>query len=359
MKKFFIFVCSFLILGIISFQVIEYIHFQSAFNSDQSISAGDYFPDSNVVTISISAVGDCFFGNDINSAVAGDFDSVIKQNGNDYSYCFNNVRKYFEADDLTLINYEGSISENGVRMDKEFAFRSNPEYVNFLTGSSIEIANLSNNHSRDYGETALQDTKDILTENGIAHCIGGEFAVIEKEGIKIGFIGTNAMRYDESTAFISNLDLLKEQSPDIIVAVFHWGNERETIPTNEQQTLAHTAIDNGADLVIGHHPHVLQGVEKYNGKYILYSLGNFAFGGNKNPTDKDTMIFNQVFYFEDGRLLNIDKASIIPCSVSSATSTNNYQPTPLKGDEFNRVKDKIIELSKDFDGIDKIDFIEE
>lgn len=359
MKKFFIFLCSFLIFAIISFQVMEYLLFQSDFNLKHPVTNAVTSPiDEGIVTISISAVGDCFFGTDINSAGAGDFNEIIAQNGNDYSYCFKNVKDYFEADDLTVINYEGSISENGVRMDKEFAFRSNPDYVKFLTGSSVEVANLSNNHSRDYGSVALDDTKDILTENGIIYIIGKETAVVEKKGIRIGLIGTNAMRYDENEAFIRNMDLLKAQSPDIIVAVFHWGNERETVPNEEQKKLAYAAIDNGADLVIGHHPHVLQGVEKYNGKYILYSLGNFAFGGNKNPVDKDTMIFNQVFTFRDGKLLGIENASIIPCSISSSDWGNNYQPTPLSGDEFNRVKEKIIERSKDLGGIENINFIE-
>ncbi len=361
MKKFLIFVCSFLIFAIISFQVMEYIFFNMNTPTAPTVS---YAPssakeESDIVTISISAVGDCFFGTDINIVGAGNFEEVMKQNNYDYSYCFKNVKKYFESDDLSIVNYEGCISENGERAEKEFSFRSKPDYVNFLKEGSIEVANLSNNHSWDYGASALSDTKKILSENGIVHIMGSDVAVLEKKGIKIGFIGTSTMRPSENNAFIQNMNYLKEQSPDIIVAVFHWGEERSLVPNNAQQKLAHTAIDNGADLVIGHHPHVLQGVEKYNGKYILYSLGNFAFGGSKNPSDKDTMIFNQVFSFKDGKLIDKDDASIIPCSISSVSNANNYQPTALSGDEFIRAKNKIIDLSKDFEGIDGIKFIED
>ncbi len=360
MKKFLIFVCSSLIFAILAFQGMEYISYKKVLNSVPNAENSPLFAEKDgIVTISISAVGDCFFGTDVNLVGAGSFDEVLKNQGYDYSYCFAKVQKYFEKDDFTVINYEGTISENGVRAEKEFAFRSNPDYVKFLTEGSVEVANLSNNHSRDYGEISLQDTKDILTENGIINFIGRKIAIVEKEGIKIGFIGTNTMRYDENSLFLDNMNLLKEQSPDIIIAVFHWGEERATVPNMSQQELAHTAIDNGADLVIGHHPHVLQGVEKYNGKYILYSLGNFCFGGNKNPPDKDSMIFNQVFFFKDGKLLDIENASIIPCSISSVPHINNYQPTPLSEDEFTRVKEKIIELSKGFDGVTDITFIED
>ncbi len=356
MKKFFIFLCSFLIFAIIASQVMEYIQFQESFKNQPAITISS--PEERTISISISAVGDCFFGADEKYAGAGDFNDVIAQNGNDYSYCFKNVKEYFEADDFTIVNYEGCISDKGVRADKEFAFRTNPDYVKFLTESSVEAANLSNNHSRDYGEASFEDTKNILTENGIINFAGSDVAIAEKDGIRIGFVGTNTQRYSGKEEVIQNINLLKEENVDLLIAVFHWGDEREALPNEEQINLAHTAIDNGADLVLGHHPHVLQGIESYNGKYIVYSLGNFSFGGIKNPYDKDTMIFNQVFYFRDGKLLDIDNTSIIPCSMTSAERGNNYQPTPLFGDEFTRVKEKIIERSKDFEGIHSIRFIE-
>ena len=170
-------------------------------------------------------------------------------------------------------------------------------------------------------------------------------------------LGTNLQRDSSESGLLMRLEEIKEKEPDLIIASFHWGDEGSPVPNETQIGLARLAIDNGADLVIGHHPHVLQGVEKYKGKYILYSLGNFCFGGNKNPKDKDTMIFKETFSFKNGKLYD-DKASIIPCSVSSTGERNNFQPTPLSGAEFKRVKEKIRERSKGFSGIEEIEFIE-
>ena len=143
----------------------------------------------------------------------------------------------------------------------------------------------------------------------------------------------------------NNIEVLREQNVDLILACCHWGIEKDNYPENYQQQLGRKCIDWGVDLVIGHHPHVLQGVEKYKGKYICYSLGNFCFGGNPNPSDTDTMIFRQTFSFKEGMAARDDNYSIIPCSITSSRSSNNYQPTPLEGEERERVEQKIIERS--------------
>ena len=129
------------------------------------------------------------------------------------------------------------------------------------------------------------------------------------------------------------------------MAVFHWSNELVTVPDEKQVTLAHLAIDEGADVVVGHHPHIIQGIGGYKGKTIAYSLGNFCFGGNKNPSDKDTMIFQQTFTVENGKLAEDDVTNIIPCSLSSESGYNNYQPMVLEGSEKERVLQKIEDFS--------------
>jgi hypothetical protein len=145
------------------------------------------------------------------------------------------------------------------------------------------------------------------------------------------------------------IEKMKEQGAKLIIASFHWGDESATVPNETQVQLAHSAIDNGADLVIGHHPHVLQGIEKYNGKYILYSLGNFCFGGHKNPADKDTMIFQQTFSFTDGSLQPEENiVRIIPCSLSSVTDRNDYRPTPQTGEEAERIVNRLNQFCKDY-----------
>ncbi|MBE7032997.1 MAG: CapA family protein [Ruminococcaceae bacterium] len=354
MRKSLIILCSSLLLIIAGWQVADFITYKKEIKpayKEEDLK-------SNYTVITVSAVGDCTFATDINATGSGSFVNEVKAVNYDYTHFLKNVSDIFNKDNLTIVNFEGTLSERGTRADKEFAFRGNPEYVNILTSSSVEAVNLSNNHSRDYGDISKDDTKAIMSENDIVWFEGDNFTVTEVNGIKIGLIGTNTQRSNEVSAFIENLEKLKALSPDLIIANFHWGEELAHSPNATQKNLAHTAIDNGADLVIGHHPHVLQGIEKYKNKYILYSLGNFCFGGNKNPTDKDTMIFQQTFLFENGKLRPKERVSVIPCSISSEKTRNNYQPTPLLGDDFKRVKKKIIERSKDFEGIENIEFIE-
>ena len=354
MRKVSIFLCSSLLLLIIGMQCAGYVKYKIS----KTQAADAEMPiDNDVVTVSITAVGDCTFGTDINSSGGKSFDAEFSDNDSDYTYFLEKVKPYFENDDLTIVNFEGTLSHRGTRADKEYAFRGNPDYINILTSSSVEAANLANNHSRDYGEISLSDTKDIMSENGIIWFEGKNYAITEVNGIKIGLLGTNTQRDTSTAGLIRNIEELKKHTPDLIITSFHWGEESKVAPNENQIKLAHTAIDNGADLVIGHHPHVLQGIEKYREKYILYSLGNFCFGGNRNPSDKDTMIFKQTFVFNDKELVPKENVFIIPCSISSVTSRNNYQPIALKGKDFKRVKNKIIERSRVFDGIENITFI--
>jgi len=353
MKKFAIVICIILILGCVG--IVPFRHTKTA--KEVANSTGELVDDT--IYITISAVGDCTFGTDVNYAGTLSFDSeVVKQNYN-YSYFLELVKPIFEEDDLTIVNFEGTLSERGGRQDKEYAFRGNPEYVKILTSSSVEAVNLANNHTRDYGEEALTDTKTIMTQNNIMWVLGERYIVKDIKGIKVGIVGSNALTYEGKTKFPKVIEEMKNQGVDLVVASFHWGEESAKTANDTQVSLAHLAIDSGADLVIGHHPHVLQGVEKYKGKYIVYSLGNFCFGGHKNPYDKDTMIFRQTFRYKDGVLLTgYDNAEIIPCSISSEKGRNNYQPMPLTCDEFKRVKEKIIDRSKGFYGISDIKFTE-
>lgn len=300
------------------------------------------------IEIVISAAGDCTFATDVNYAGGPTF--VAKWNEvQDPSYFLKNVQSVFANDDLTIVNFEGTLTNLTTRQDKEFAFRGDPEYVQILTEGSVEAVNLANNHSRDYGAQSLEDTKYYLSEAGVTHFGYEETAIYECKGVKIGLAGIYVLpdglgRVEQLKSHIQNL---KSEGADIIVVNFHWGIEREYYPNDVQKQLAHAAIDEGADLVIGEHPHVLQGIETYKGKKIVYSLGNLCFGGNKNPSDKDTMIFQQTFTILDGEIQSYDDFDIIPCSLSSVSNVNNYQPTVLEGSEAERVLNKINEISKD------------
>lgn len=300
------------------------------------------------VSITISAAGDCTLGTDEYFDPSTSLNAYYDSNGP--AYFFQNVKSIFEADDLTIVNMEGTLTEETARQDKTYAFKGPAEYTQILTDGDVEAANLANNHSHDYGDKSYTDTIAALDAAGITNFGYDRTAVMDVNGVKVGLVGTYELAEGMGCEdeMISNIKAVEDQGAQIVIVSFHWGIERENYPTENQVNLAHSAIDNGADLVLGHHPHVLEGIEVYNGKNIVYSLGNFCFGGNSNPSDKDTMIFQQTFTVQDGELVEDNVTNIIPCSISSDSSYNNYQPTPLEGDEADRVKGRIDEYSSGF-----------
>ena len=301
--------------------------------------------ESKPVSITISAAGDCTLGTDEYFDPSTSLNVYYDSNGPEYF--FQNVKSIFDADDLTIVNMEGTLTEETARQDKTYAFKGPAEYAQILTSGGVEAANLANNHSHDYGDKSYTDTIETIEAAGIVSFGYDRTAVMDVNGIKVGLVGTyelaDGMGCEDE--MIANIKSVEEQGAQIVIVSFHWGLERENYPTENQVNLAHSAIDNGADLVLGHHPHVLEGIEVYNGKNIVYSLGNFCFGGNSNPADKDTMIFQQTFTVENGELAADNVTNIIPCSVSSESGYNNYQPTPLEGDEAERVLGRIEEYS--------------
>lgn len=298
-----------------------------------------------VTTITCSFAGDVTLGSDlINQNSARNF-YVVYNKVQDDSYFLANVLPIFAEDDLTLVNLEGVLSARGERQDKTYAFRGEPSYVNILTKGSVEAVSMANNHSLDYGQVSHDDTRQILEDAGILYSYQDFISYATVKDIKIALIsvyvrplGTDGAK----TLLDKTIAEAKEQAADLIFTSFHWGNEGTSKITSEQTELAHYAIDLGANLVLGHHPHVLQPIEYYQGCYIVYSLANFCFGGNTNPKDKDTMIFQQSFTFVDGEPCPEETtACVIPCSVSSAKEKNNYQPTPQTGDEAERIMKKL------------------
>lgn len=300
-------------------------------------------------SVTITATGDCTFATDINAVRELGFDAYAEKYGNEWF--FKNVEDIFAEDDLTIVNFEGTLSDRGEREIKQFAFRGNPDYVNILSQSSVEAANLANNHSMDYGMVSLEDTKLHLDNAGILHCRGEEDVTItEINGIKIGLVGINYLNDQMKTELEAAIKKAKDEGAELVILSIHWGVEKATSPNSEQIKAAHTAIDCGADLVIGNHPHVLQGLEKYNGRYICYSLGNFSFGGNNSPSDTDTALFRITLTIDNGELLDDGCFEIIPCSISSAEGYNNYQPTPAVGDKKARIEKKLTEYTNALGG---------
>ena len=302
---------------------------------------------SSPVSLTLSVVGDCTLGTD----ETFDYDTSLNAYYENYGadYFLQNVKDIFSADDLTIANFEGTLTDSDEREDKTFAFKAPASYASILTGGSVEAVNTANNHSHDYGEESFDDTLAALDDAGIVHFGYDETAVMDVKGIKVGLVGIYELydHLEREQQLKDNIAKVKADGAQLIVVIFHWGNETETVPDSNQTTLGRIAIDEGADLVCGHHPHVLQGIETYKGKNIVYSLGNFCFGGNSSPSDMDTMIYQQTFTIDADGVKKDNVTNIIPCSISSAAydGYNNYQPTPAEGDEATRILGKINERS--------------
>lgn len=317
-------------------------------NSEASSEAADAVV-MDPVSLTLSVVGDCTLGTD----ETFDYDTSLNAYYENYgsTYFLQNVKSIFSQDDLTIANFEGTLTESDAREDKTFAFKGPASFTSILTDGSVEAVNTANNHSHDYGDQSYEDTMTALDAAGIVHFGYDETAVMDVKGIKVGMVGIYELKdhLEREQQLKDNIAKVKADGAQLIVVIFHWGNETETVPDSNQTTLGRLAIDEGADLVCGHHPHVLQGIETYKGKNIVYSLGNFCFGGNSSPSDMDTMIYQQTFTITSEGVQADNVTNVIPCSISSAAyeGYNNYQPTPAEGDEAVRILAKINERSAD------------
>lgn len=301
-------------------------------------------------SITISFTGDCTLGTYLTSKNRA-FDVLFEQQ-KDYDYYFKNVKEIFENDDYTVVNLEGPLTDsNIINEQKPFIFKGRKDYVKILTSGYVEAANLSNNHIRDYGVDGYNDTVDVLNDNNIAYFDNQNFHIEKINNIKFGFAGFKAFNLYTKNEIDNALKYFDDNKVDVKIITLHGGIEYDYDFDSIKQELAHYAIDNGADLIVGHHPHILQGIEEYNGKYILYSLGNFCYGGHSNPDDKQSMIAQVTFNFEDNKYID-SNLKLIPVSISSVDYINNFQPTVLDGEEKEKVLKLVNDHSENFNYID-------
>ncbi len=310
--------------------------------------------DDNNTRIMISALGDVALGQDSRFLYKDSFSYVFDKVEGDYEYFLSNVADILGQDDLTIANLETVLSNETEKAEKydygnNYWFNGRPEYANILKVGSIEAVNLANNHIYDYGSKGYDATCNALDEAGVQHFGYSETLSTYINGVKVGLAGFNQLgEYEQGC----DVELLKQEveqvtkklreENDLVIASFHWGKEYQYTHDPLQTELAHLAVDSGADLVVGSHPHVLQPIEKYNDRYIAYSLGNFCFGGNKRPNDFDTAIFRQEFIFDgDNNLVKIKEPDIIPCTISSQSSINDYRPQAVYGKEGDRIFTKL------------------
>lgn len=310
------------------------------------------------VTVTISACGDCTMGIDKQFAYEGSFNDTFDKKGADYF--LEKVKPIFDADDLTIANLECILTDKGERRNKNWAFRGKPEYVDVLLHGGVDAVAFANNHCMDFGDISYTDTMNILEEKNMPYASYERVTTYDANGIKVGMIAINCLgvtEESETTGSIGqaekylaeDMEKLKGMNCDMIVVSFHWGVQSDPKLSENQKVLGHKAVDMGADLVLGHHPHIIQGIEKYNGAYIVYSLANFCFGGHKNPKDKDTFIYQQTFTFLGGEKTDKTTARVYPCRVTSVKDYNNYQPVVVEGEDADKVIKKILDRSDGFD----------
>ncbi|TBL81405.1 CapA family protein [Paenibacillus thalictri] len=243
---------------------------------------------------------------------ASKVEDLLKQNGYDYPY--QEVKSYLESPDVTVANLETPVTTRGKAQTKDYIYRSSPQAMPAFAEAGFDVVNLANNHILDYGKDGLLDTIDQLKAANIQYVGAGKDikeayrpVIMEKNGLKIAFLGFSRVAEDKSwyatnttpgVAQTYTTDLALEairnakETADLVIVLAHWGVERQDKPAKEQTNLAHLYIDNGADLVVASHPHVLQSFEQYNGKWIAYSLGNFIFTTNNTSSTWETVIMN-------------------------------------------------------------------
>ena len=283
------------------------------------------------ILLTMSFTGDVTIGGDVRKSGKSIFDKELDKQKGDLSFPFRNVKDIFAQDDMTLVNFEGTLTTAPINQDKQdnsFLFSAPTSYVQILTSGSVEAVSLENNHVMDHGAAGYEETKQTLRDAGIVYSGGGELGVYTVQGVQIAMLSYQT--FDQYPALFEKVPMdvaaAKAQYPIVIVS-FHWGAELDYAPNDNQQKLGKMTIDAGADLVVGHHSHRINPIEVYKGKYICYSLGNFSFAGNTKPTDMSTYIFQTRFRVLNG-VATPEGFRIIPCRISSRTDYNDFAPTP-------------------------------
>ena len=289
--------------------------------------------------------------------LVGSAKPIIEQRGVDYP--FDGIRSIIKAADLAIGNLEMPLGLTGAPIpEKDFTFIGEPKLAGGIAKAGFDVLALANNHMGDYGDDALLETLEVLSANNLRYCGAGpdlqaarQPAIVKSRNAHIAVLAYSktypfeffAGEGDPGTVngiaeiFVPDIGAARQRA-DLVVVSFHWSGELVTEPREYQEWLGRLAIDAGADLVFGHHPHVLQGIEVYRGKIIAYSLGNLVFGsGSEN---KHTGAILRVT-FENGVT---KRGEIIPINVDNREV--QFQPRRLSGDTARAAIDEIRMLSR-------------
>ena len=305
--------------------------------------------DDGSVIVTLSATGDVTIGGDKRKRSRTIFDKQLSEEPLGLDFPLSNVKSIFEEDDLTLVNFEGTLTTSKSVTKNTYSFAAPPSYVQVLSGSSVEAVSLENNHVMDHGEQGYKDTCETLSGAGILYCGHlGPSVYTTSTGVRIGMLAYQTFNGNYTKIYeniASDIQALREQDCSIVIVSYHWGEEKDYVPNERQVPLGRATIDAGADLVIGHHSHRMNPIEEYKGKYICYSLGNFSFAGNLRPGDMDTFIFQQRFRVTAEGAVENEGFRIVPCSISSNAKYNDFKPTPKDEEGSQALVARLIELN--------------
>ena len=289
----------------------------------------------------LTFMGDCVIGSEEKSRkLPASFDSYLANKG--YSWPFSAVQDILSRDDLSVINFEGVLKDDtrDRQEGKQHWFRGPTDFAQVLAQGSIELAGLANNHVSDYGPAGRRSTRQALEAAGIPNFGYGKLHIFEKDGIRVGFGGIRETTYKQDRdAPAGEIAQLQEQGAHFIVYACHFGEEYQPV-SDLQREMARAAIDAGADIVIGTHPHTVQGIERYKQGLIVYSLGNFVFGGNLDLTVFDGLMAGLTLDFTHQKL-TAAKLTLIPLLTSGIQPANDFRPVIAQGDDKVRILEAI------------------
>ena len=299
--------------------------------------------------ITLTLVGDNSFGTYPETPEHLKFDHVFAANGGDNQYVFKNSLAWFKSDDYTIINAESAFTNATKAVNKMWRIKSDPAHVAFLPASGIEAANLANNHTKDYFEVGYEDTLKAFSDHHISVFNDGMPLITTIGDIETIFLGYDCRMSQQSPEFLARIveEVQQYKRPDNLVIVnMHWGVEYRETPVDYQTYFGRTILDAGADIIIGAHPHRLESVELYNGKYIIYSMGDYAFGADPTLLSRMTAMFRLRFAKEND-IVVMKGMSIVPTLENSdgSTTENNYQPLPVFGKEAEDIVNELIRIS--------------
>ena len=284
--------------------------------------------------ITLSFVGDCMLASNHDKTTENNFNGYV--NKKESSYFLEKVKPIFEDDDFTIVNLENvftnqKLTEREKKGDRNFWYKSKTSNVNILTCSSVEGVSLANNHVNDYGSKGKDDTIKTVTDAGLEYGYKDHIMYFEKEGFRIAVICEGLWSKWQADDIVKLIKIAEEQS-DYQIVFYHGGTEKIHKPEDWKISASRKLVDNGADLVIGNHPHVLQPREIYNGVEIIYSLGNFCYGGHSQPENRTIIYQMNLLIDKETLTIKNNDSKIIPCYIYTSTY-NNYQPAVIENEE--------------------------